>query len=158
MRKRKKSNNWIIVLILICLFGISIGYSELSSNLSVTGQVTINVATTPDPATNPIPTPLEIGDTVNYSTSLNTVTLNDDIVSVSDEFAFNFENAGFMREGIVSTVKVEEKVEETKEETKEEVKEEPKTEEAPVKKSSKKKTTKKPKSKENEGTTEEKNG
>ena len=77
MRKRKKSNNWIIVLILICLFGISIGYSELSSNLSVTGQVTINVATTPDPATNPIPTPVEIGDTVNYITSINGVTLDN---------------------------------------------------------------------------------
>lgn len=85
MRKRKKSNNWVIVLILICLFGISIGYSELSSSLSMTGQVTVNVATTaeptpdPTPDTTPDPTsnPLEIGDTVNYITTMNGVTLDN---------------------------------------------------------------------------------
>ena len=68
MRKRKKTNNWIVFLILICLFGISIGYSTLSSTLSMTGQVTVNVAATPS---------LEIGDTVNYSTSMNGVTLDN---------------------------------------------------------------------------------
>ena len=41
MRKRKKTNNWIVFLILICLFGISVGYSALSSTLSMIAQVTI---------------------------------------------------------------------------------------------------------------------
>ena len=43
MRKRKKSCNWIVVLILILLLSISIGYSALSSTLSIGGLVTISL-------------------------------------------------------------------------------------------------------------------
>ncbi len=41
MRKRKKSCNWIIITILILLLCISVGYSALSSMLSMSGEVTV---------------------------------------------------------------------------------------------------------------------
>ena len=39
--------------------------------------------------------------------------LDEDIVKVSDKFKFNFENAGFMRDGVIYTAKVSEKEEES---------------------------------------------
>ncbi len=48
MRKRKKSCNCIIGLILLLLFSISIGYSALSSTLSMSGEVIVSAP----PATN----------------------------------------------------------------------------------------------------------
>ena len=41
MKKRKKSCNWIIITILILLLGISVGYSALSSMLSMSGEVIV---------------------------------------------------------------------------------------------------------------------
>ena len=49
MRKRKKSCNWIVVLILILLLSISIGYSALSSTLSMSGEVTVSAPPTTYP-------------------------------------------------------------------------------------------------------------
>ena len=49
MRKRKKSCNYIIVLMLILLFSISIGYSALSSTLSMSGIVSISAPPTTYP-------------------------------------------------------------------------------------------------------------
>ena len=48
---------------------------------------------------------------VTEMTKLRTVDIPDDLVKVSDEFSFNFENAGFMRDGIIYTSKVIEKEE-----------------------------------------------
>ena len=49
MRKRKKSCNWILALVLILLFSISIGYSALSSTLSMSGIVSISAPPTTYP-------------------------------------------------------------------------------------------------------------
>ena len=69
MRKRKKSCNWIIILILILLFGISIGYSALSSTLSMSGTVTISAPSTPPTPPNTYP--------VNYAVQIYGI--NDDV-------------------------------------------------------------------------------
>ena len=42
---------------------------------------------------------------------LSEIKLDSDIVKVSDMFKFNFENAGFMRNGVIYTTKITEKVE-----------------------------------------------
>lgn len=49
MRKRKKGCNCIIGLILLLLFSISIGYSALSSTLSMSGEVTVSAPPTTYP-------------------------------------------------------------------------------------------------------------
>ncbi len=45
------------------------------------------------------------------STDIKEKFLNNDIVEVSDEFSFDFENAGFMRQGVIHTTKITEKEE-----------------------------------------------
>lgn len=50
---------------------------------------------------------------VNSIGEITSTTIADDIVKISDEFNFNFENAGYMRKGIVYTAHVTEKEEES---------------------------------------------
>lgn len=50
---------------------------------------------------------------VNSIGEITSTTIADDIVKISDEFSFNFENAGYMRKGIVYTTHITEKEEES---------------------------------------------
>ena len=68
MRKRKKSCNWILILILIFSLCISVGYSALTSALSMSGTVTVSA-----PATPPTPTTYP----VNYAVQIYGI--NDDV-------------------------------------------------------------------------------